>query len=699
MKEDILKIEWRDDMAIDRYALVSMHDPVINEIDTASPLTVGNGEIAFTADVTGLQSLYEEYKETLPLCTMSQWGWHTKPVSDERYEYTLDDLVMTEFTHNGRKVIYPKNPKPGNEEVYEWLRKNPHRLNIARIGFEYKGEELKACELKNINQRLKLYSGILESKYELSGVKCEVYTACDDKTDTIAFRAESELIKDGGLSVVMRFPYGSHTISASDFSKEAEGLHTTTVEAKSETCVVIKRVLDKDIYYVTINFNKGVSVVAEGHRVIFTAGEGVFDFTVHFSKEEICTCKLPVEYGIVRDNSTAYWKKFWEEGAIVKLHDSPDPRAKELERRIILSLYLMAINSCGSAPPQETGLTCNSWYGKMHLEMYFWHCAFAPLWKHTELLERSLPWYVKHLPEARENAGRNQYKGARWPKMIALEGIDCPSKVAPMLIWQQPHIIFMLEMAYRENNSKEFLEKYWILVKETAEFMADLAVYDEEKGVYDLLPPVIPVQECHRPELTKNPAFEVAYWKYTLELAVKWAERIGAEYDPRWSDIADKMAGLTEENGLYLAHEFCHTTYEVENHDHPSMLMAYGVLPDMGIVDKDVMKATLDKVLECWNYPTLWGWDFAVMAMTAARLGEPELAIDILLKETPKNDYVVSGNNRQILRKDLPLYLPGNGSLLLAIPLMAAGYEGCERKAPGFPDSWVVEVENMQTYV
>ena len=85
-------------MAIDRYALVSMHDPRIKGIDTASPLTVGNGELAFTADVTGLQSLYEEYKETLPLCTMSQWGWHTKPVSAERYEYTLDDLVMTEFT-------------------------------------------------------------------------------------------------------------------------------------------------------------------------------------------------------------------------------------------------------------------------------------------------------------------------------------------------------------------------------------------------------------------------------------------------------------------------------------------------------------------------------------------------------------------------------------------------------------------------
>lgn len=685
-------------MSIDRYALVSGHDPVLKDVDTASPLTVGNGELAFTADITGLQTLYGEYKETLPLCTMSQWGWHTKPVSDERYEYTLDDLVMTEFTHNVRKVIFPKNPKPGNEEVYEWLRKNPHRLNLARIGFEYLGREPKKEQLDKINQRLSLYSGILKSSFILDGVLCNVETACDSESDTIGFSAESELIADGRLTLAMRFPYGSHTISASDFSEEAEALHTTTIEHQGVNCVVIKRVLDKDIYYVTVKFNDGISIEHEGHKVVFTASGSKMDFTVHFSKAPVCEKKLPYEFAQIKADSTAYWKKFWENGAIIQLHNSPDPRANELERRIILSLYLMAVNSCGSAPPQETGLTCNSWYGKMHLEMYFWHCAFAPLWKHTELLERSLPWYLEHLPEARENAQRNKYKGVRWPKMIALQGIDCPSKVAPMLIWQQPHIIFMLELAYRENKSREFLEKYWVLVKETAEFMADLAVYDEEKGQYDLLPPVIPVQECHRPEETKNPAFEVAYWKYTLYLAVEWAKRLGVEYDERWSEIADNMAGLTQQNGLYLAHEYCTTTYEVQNHDHPSMLMAYGVLPDMG-VDEEVMRATLDKVLECWDYPTLWGWDFAVMAMTAVRLNNPELAIDILLKDTPKNDYVVSGNNRQKLRKDLPLYLPGNGSLLLAIPLMAAGYEGCDREHPGFPKDWVVEVEDMQVYV
>jgi hypothetical protein len=66
------------------------------------------------------------------------------------------------------------------------------------------------------------------------------------------------------------------------------------------------------------------------------------------------------------------------------------------------------------------------------------------------------------------------------------------------------------------------------------------------------------------------------------------------------------------------------------------MLGALGVLPGES-VDHGLMRATLLKVLDCWQYKQLWGWDFAMMAMTAARLGESGLAVDILLADSPKN--------------------------------------------------------------
>ena len=64
---------------IDRRAVVSRHNPTLTAIDPRSPLSVGNGEFAFTADVTGLQTFPRLYDNHMPLCTMSQWGWHTIP--------------------------------------------------------------------------------------------------------------------------------------------------------------------------------------------------------------------------------------------------------------------------------------------------------------------------------------------------------------------------------------------------------------------------------------------------------------------------------------------------------------------------------------------------------------------------------------------------------------------------------------------
>ena len=62
---------------IDRQKLISGHNPVLTEIATDAPLTVGNGELAFTADITGMQTLYEEYQE-LPLCTNVTMGMDTR---------------------------------------------------------------------------------------------------------------------------------------------------------------------------------------------------------------------------------------------------------------------------------------------------------------------------------------------------------------------------------------------------------------------------------------------------------------------------------------------------------------------------------------------------------------------------------------------------------------------------------------------
>src|SRR5581483_3428291 len=111
---------------IDRFALVNRHNPVLRAFDARSPLSVGNGEFAFTADATGLQTFPEIYERGIPLCTQSHWGWNTNPLPPG-----LDPNAfrLTQYETFGRKVGYPTSSE-GQRVLFDWLRQNPHRLNL-----------------------------------------------------------------------------------------------------------------------------------------------------------------------------------------------------------------------------------------------------------------------------------------------------------------------------------------------------------------------------------------------------------------------------------------------------------------------------------------------------------------------------------------------------------------------------------------
>ena len=128
---------------------------------------------------------------------------------------------------------------------------------------------------------------------------------------------------------------------------------------------------------------------------------------------------LPLYAGVAAAARTG-WKDFWKSGAFVDL-GTTEPSAIELERRVVLSQYLTRSQSAGSTPPQETGYTLNSWYGKFHHEMRWWHQTHFALWQRPELLQRSDGWFVAMLPNATAYAANQGYDGARWPKMVGPE--------------------------------------------------------------------------------------------------------------------------------------------------------------------------------------------------------------------------------------------------------------------------------------
>jgi len=692
---------------IDRYRLVTRHNPHLFELCPNSPLTVGNGEFAFTADVTGLQTFPESYMGDgkTPLCTMSQWGWHSNPAPRDEQGREKKELKMEEWDVYGRKVGFASGKK-GQEDVFNWLRENPHKMHLGRIGFKIllgNGERASASDIGNIDQELDMWRGIITSRFSVEGVPVTVKTCCHPSRDIIAVSVDSPLIKESRLFIEIEFPYGSPNKYAADFKNEAA--HTSRIVDCSKNSISILRQLDEDSYFFNAAFSENCTIKQYGKH-LFTLSPLSGDKIELVSSFTQCIIREPLPaYANVEQESIKYWESFWSNGGIVELAESKDPRALELERRIILSQYLMAIQCAGSLPPQETGLTCNSWYGKFHLEMHWWHAAHFPLWGRSYLLERSMWWYHYILDRSKAYAEYQGYTGARWPKMCSKDNLNSPSPIGVMLIWQQPHPIMFAELCYRANPTKETLLKYSEIVFESAEFMASYAVYDKENDRFVLGPPLAAAQESlaagDGKSKTMNPTFELAYWRYGLEVAQEWRKRLGLPANPKWEEVRSKLPPLPVVNGLYTAAESCPDTFPNFMHDHPTMLGAFGILNDK-YTDKEIMLNTLKKVLSDWEFEKKsWGWDFPMVAMTAARLGEPSIAVDALLMDISSNVYLKNGHNTNLKRPDLPLYLPGNGALLIAVAMMCAGWEGCPPvHAPGFPQdgSWNVKFEGLNMY-
>ena len=682
---------------IDREAVVTRNNPKVNSFDGLSSLSLGNGNFAFTVDATGLQTYPELYSTGVPLGTQSQWGWHSFPnVNNFKFEETLKPYDFG----RGREELYPVqfNEKGRQQEAADYFRANPHRLHLGIVGLELTDSEenqIPSNEITSVNQTLDLWSGVVDSRFTADDSSVEVQTLCLPDNDAIAAKITSPLIRTGQLGVKFQFPYptGRHVDDACDWNNPEK--HKTEIADQGKQYVVFQRKLDNTVYYVRVDWAGNAEIKNKAaHHYVLMPKENDFTFSVAFSEENINNTAEAFEQALAKTSD--YWQQFWKNGGFVDFSACKDKRAKELERRVILSQYLMAIQCSGMTPPQETGLTYNSWFGKFHLEMHWWHAVHFALWNRTDLMERSLDWYAKVEPVAKEIAQRQGFEGIRWMKMTDPSGLEAPSKVGSFLIWQQPHFIYMAELVYRHKSTPEVIEKYKDLVFKTAEFMASFATYDEVNDRY-VLKGIIPAQETLRASETVNPPFELSYWHYAMNVAQQWRERAGMERDAKWDEIITKLSPLASKDDLYLAAETALDTYtDIRfTSDHPAVLGAWGILPESRLAEKQIMKNTLNWIWDNWNWDKTWGWDYPMTAMCAARLGEPEKAVGALLMDKRTNTYLINGHNYQDDR--LRVYLPGNGGLLTTVAMMCAGWDGCNEKTPGFPKdgNWNVKWEDI----
>lgn len=686
---------------IDRKKLVERHTILIDKVDSLSSLSIGNGQFAFTVDVTGLQSFPNLYAKGVALGTQAEWGWNS---FKDTVGFKLEDSFKA-YNQYGRQVTYAvQNSSTNlNKKASNWFRQNAHRLQLGNLGFEFyddKGKILAISDIKNIHQELNMYTGEITSVYEINGEKVLVTTIGNQNQDGFFVEVISALINKGQLKIKLQYPYP--TGQWADFGTyygESEK-HQSLIISQNNNSVKLKHLLEGAEYFTQLKW-EGKAQISEKqkHQFILSPNkeESIFQLSVVFSQnDEIDHSSFK---SIAKANQKT-WKNFWESGAAVDFTGSTDSRAKELERRIVLSQYLTKIQCAGNFPPQETGLTYNSWFGKPHLEMHWWHSVHFALWGRANILQKSTDWYFKAFDGAKEIAKRQGFDGVRWQKMTDNLGAEVPSSVGAMLVWQQPHPITYAELLYRDKPNKAVLEKYKDIVFASADFMASFAHLNPKTKRYDLGPVLIPAQERFKAEQTFNPTYELAYWKWALKTAQDWRVRLGLPKNEKWEEVIDKIAPLPILNDVYLATESAQDSYTNPEFktDHPSVLGAFGMLPQTGLVDSIIMKNTFNLIMKDWSWDETWGWDFPMTAMTATRLGMPEKAIDALLMPVKTNTYLQNGHNYQDER--LTIYLPGNGGLLTAIALMCGGWDGNQIENVGFPKNgkWKVRSEGFRKF-
>lgn len=577
-----------------------------NHIDSKNPVTIGNGDFAITLDQTGTQSLYEIYKD-IPLSTMSNKNWFYKDKKDIKPSY-VDGKAYMLFNLD-------------NDLNYQINRQYPFKYSFMQILLYDNDKLIDINNIKDVKQELDLYKGIVTSSFNYKEKINKTISFIYQDHDEFNFKLQSD-----NLNLALKFNYPSYT-------KNGYRLDILpNVLVKEDRITLLYD--DKNSLSFKLKSSSNYQIVE--NTLIFDDNNVSFSLAL----DEIKEGKLLDEF----------WK--CDNGIIID--------NEELVKKMVLSKYLLHVNSTGIYPPQESGLTYNCWNSKFHLEMHLIHSLWNIYNNHVGDLVKSFDYYLSIMPSSLKRASLNGYKGLRFPKMTGPDGEDSPSNIGPLLIWQAPHILFMLQEIYYLYNKENIIKKYEPLISGTIDFMISFLTLKDSK--YQMLDPLLEACESIPLDRCQNPSFELEYWRYTLERQPKIDTVLYGHQRYDYLDITSKIITPKEDDGIYLKTYGVIDKYDLYK-DHPTegFLMSFF---KSKIVDKEKMVKTIDYILKNMDLSSYWGWDFPFLGLSLLNCGEIEKSIEVTQLNTINNQYLYNGYNTSP-RDDLKAYLPGNGAFLI----------------------------------
>ena len=340
--------------AIPRYDIVSRYSPVRNASSTSTPMQVGNGFFAFGADITGLQTFQ-------PWAIMSDWGWKNDSlpagVTEEdilAYRGVVWDGVQYEFG--------------GPAAPQQWLISNPNRANLGRVGLLFKDaqgviENVTEAALGDVHQQLDLWTGRMTSNFTVQGHDVSVETFAAQGSSAVAFSIHSDLLSAGRLGLFLDFPWndGSQKFQAPFVGYwNVTANHTTQLKVGSGLGANVQAEINHTEVAATVftSIGGGSSFIISrdspaSHRYSITPSSPSSSFSIVISYSLVPSTSIPTATAVA-EGSTTTWADYWSYSGFIDVYTgSTDPRADELQRRVVLSRYLMRVNEAGHTPPQE----------------------------------------------------------------------------------------------------------------------------------------------------------------------------------------------------------------------------------------------------------------------------------------------------------------------------------------------------------
>ena len=334
-----------------------------NHIDSKNPVTIGNGDFAITLDQTGTQSLYEIYKD-IPLSTMSNKNWFYKDKKDIKPSY-VDGKAYMLFNLD-------------NDPNYQTNRQYPFKYSFMQILLYDNDKLIDINNIKDVEQELDLYKGIVTSSFN--------YREKINKTTSFIYQDHDEFnfkLQSDNLNLALKFNYPSYTKNG--YRQDI----LPNVLVKEDRITLLYD--DKNSLSFKLKSSSKYQIVE--NTLIFDDNNVSFSLALDEIKEgkfldEFWKC----DNGIIIDN-------------------------EELVKKMVLSKYLLHVNSTGIYPPQESGLTYNCWNSKFHLEMHLIHSLWNIYNNHVDDLVKSFDYYLSIMPSSLKRASLNGYKGLRFPKI------------------------------------------------------------------------------------------------------------------------------------------------------------------------------------------------------------------------------------------------------------------------------------------